>query len=106
MSNQLKDIYPRDWCECSLKIIVVPTIQLIPKEIWYDVEGSTNKFTVSLHLDDPTLNSSSSKKRKAEDGSDVTTEEDYSNSIKQRIRKLYKEDAAAYLVIKGKPSFF
>ena len=42
----------------------VPAIRLIPNENQYDVEGSTNEFTVHLNLGEPV--SSATKKRKAE----------------------------------------
>ena len=71
MSNQLKDLCPQDRCERSLKMIGLPAIRFIPKEKQYDVEGSTNEFTVQLNLGDPpTSSSTSSKKRKAEEEPD------------------------------------
>ena len=91
-------------------MIGLPAIRFIPKETQYDVEGSTNEFTVQLNLGDPpTSSSTSSKKRKAEEEPDKDTEEP--NKIRQKVRKLCEGDAEAFIrwnkqldtVIKDKP---
>ena len=78
-------------------MIVILVIHFISSETRYAVEGFTNNFTVYLNLDDSTT-SSSRKKRKAEEGPDAEEEtEAKDNKIRQKIQKLCKGDAEAYI---------
>ena len=88
MSNQFKERFSWDWCERIIKIIDVLSIQVVSSNTQYDVEGSTNEFTVYLRLDNPS--STPTKKRKAEDGTEVTEDPTINNEIYQKVGKLYK----------------
>ena len=66
-------------------MIGVPSIRFIPSELQYNVEGSMNEFTVHLNLGKL---STSSKKRKIEEWSEVIKEEETYSKIRHKIRKI------------------
>ena len=90
-------------------MIGVYAIRFIHSETQYDTKGSTNVFTVQLHLDNQS--STSKKKIKAEDDPDTEEAERTDNKIHQKVCKFCKGDVDAFIcwteqlniAIKGKP---
>ena len=97
MSNKLKDLCSRDRYERSLKMSDILAIHFILSETRYDIEGSTNDFTVYLNLNGSTT-SSSKNKSKAGEGSDAEEDTKAKDSkIHQKVQKLCKGGAKAYI---------